>query len=407
MLYLLFGLEVAGLGERAPTEELTETPRERGFMTDDLLELDGAAGGGQLLRTALSLSMVADRPFRMVNIRSDRPTPGLKPQHLAAVRAAARLCDAEVEGGEQGTEELTFRPGSPTGGELSVDIGTAGSVTLLFDALLPVALRLDRPLAVTATGGTDVKWSPTTDHYRRVKLPLVRETGVLATVERDRPGFYPAGGGEATLWLAPASRSDLRELDLTERGDLTGVRILSTASADLADADVAERQAASAAKRLREAESVPDEISVTERTVSSVESASPGSALAVVLNYEETTAGFDALGEQGKAAERVGNEAAERALAFLERGADRAGCAASGAVDSVDSPAEAGATPAVDSHTADQLVVFLALAGGQIAIPEVTNHVETCVALVNEFGYSVAIEERGGDRPPLLTAPGQ
>jgi RNA 3'-terminal phosphate cyclase (ATP) len=114
-----------------------------------------------------------------------------------------------------------------------------------------------------------------------------------------------------------------------------------------------------------------------------------------VLEYEQTTAGFDALGERGKSAEAVGEEAAEAALDFLERDEDRAGRVSSGAVDS----------PAVDSRAADQLVVFLALAGGRVSIPEVTNHVETSVALVNEFGYSVSIDERGGDRPPLLTAP--
>ncbi|UPV76558.1 RNA 3'-terminal phosphate cyclase (plasmid) [Halorussus limi] len=367
---------------------------------DDLLELDGGAGGGQLVRTALALSTVADRPFRMTNVRGDRPTPGLKPQHLAAVDAAAQLCDAEVSGAELGAEELTFRPGSPTGGRVTVDIGTAGSVALLFDALLPVALRLDRPLAVTATGGTDVKWSPTTAHYRRVKLPLVREVGVHAAVECDRTGFYPAGGGEATLWLAPASRSDLTELDLTERGDLTGVRILSTASTDLADADVAERQAVSAVERLREADAPSNEISVVERTLSSVETASPGSALAVVLDYERTTAGFDALGERGKSAEAVGRKAAERALAFLESDGDR-----SGGKTSVRSAEPTAA--AVDSHTGDQLVVFLALAGGKVAIPEVTDHVRTCVDLVTEFGFEVGIDGRDGDLPPVLTAPGE
>ena len=382
--------------------------------SDDLLELDGAAGGGQLLRTALALSMVADRPFRMTNIRGDRPTPGLKSQHLTAVEAAAEVCDAEVEGAARGAEKLTFRPGSPTGGEresaeresrrttfdggrVEADIGTAGSITLLFDTLLPVAVGLDRPLAVAATGGTDVKWSPSMAHYRRVKLPLLREAGLLATVECDRSGFFPAGGGEATLWLAPASRSDLTELDLTAPGDLDGVRIHSKESADLADRDVAARQAASARERLRAGEddtvsderSVPDEISVTEETRSSVGTSSPGSALAVVLDYEKTTVGFDALGEKGKPAEAVGREAAERAVEFRRR------------IEEYDSTAVA---PAVDAHTADQLVVVLALAGGRVAIPEVTAHVRTCVDLVGEFGFEVAIEE-DGDGPPVLTAP--
>ncbi|WP_321112663.1 RNA 3'-terminal phosphate cyclase [Halorussus salinisoli] len=355
---------------------------------DELLELDGSAGGGQLLRTALALSMVADRSFRMENVRGDRPTPGLKPQHLAAVRAAAEVCDASVSGAEQGSEEVEFRPGSPSGGRVEIDVGTAGSVTLLFDALLPVALRLDRPLAVTATGGTDVKWSPTVAHYRQVKLPLVRKAGVFAAVDRTRTGFYPVGGGEATLFLAPSSPSPL---DLTERGSLDGARIFSKASADLSDAEVAERQAAVAAERLQavdrlrpderlseDVHDVSDEVSVTEKTVSSVETDSPGSALALALDYEEATAGFDALGERGRPARAVGAEAVESALTFH------------------------GSRGAVDAHTADQLVVFLALAGGRVAIPEVTDHVRTGADLVSEFGFPVELQ---GSDPPMLTAP--
>jgi RNA 3'-terminal phosphate cyclase (ATP) len=373
---------------------------------EELLELDGSAGGGQLLRTALALSMVTRQPFRMQNVRGDRSTPGLKPQHRTGVRAAAEVCDATVSGAEQGSETLTFRPGTLNGSDsrsdsdlasdpgprrVEVEIGTAGSVLLLFDALLPLAAELDRPLAVTTTGGTDVKWSPTLAHYRRVKLPLVREAGVFAAVESARTGFYPAGGGEATLWLAP---SELSPVEVTDRGSLAGVRLHSKASADLADSDVGERQATNAVERLHgglreDVERVEGnsrdqrgEVPITETTISSVETASPGSAVTVALDYEETTAGFDALGEQGKSADEVGVEAAEAALAFHK------------------------GTGAVDRHTADQLVVFLALAGGRVAIPEATDHVRTGVDLVNEFGFSVELAEGDSRDPPTLTAPG-
>ncbi|WP_276302396.1 RNA 3'-terminal phosphate cyclase [Halorussus lipolyticus] len=346
-------------------------------MTDEtLLELDGSAGGGQLLRTALALSMVSQTPFRMENIRGNRPTPGLKPQHLTGVRAAAELCDAEVEGAQPESEELTFRPGAPTGGRVEVEIGTAGSVLLLFDALLPVATELDRPLAVTATGGTDVKWSPTLAHYRGVKLPLARRAGLFATVEDARTGFYPAGGGEATLLLAP---SELAPIEAADRGALEGVRISSKASADLADADVAGRQAERSADLLRA--NLPEEVPVTEQTASSVDTPSTGSAISVALDYAETTAGFDALGEQGKPAEAVGGEVAESAVTFHE------------------------GVGAVDAHTADQLVVLLALAGGRVAIPEVTPHVRTNADLVAEFGFPVEIEAGDSGEPAVLTAP--
>ncbi|WP_246045804.1 RNA 3'-terminal phosphate cyclase [Halorussus ruber] len=362
-------------GEKSPDEKSpSEEPPD-----EEVLELDGEAGGGQLLRTALALSMVSQTPFRMENIRGNRPTPGLKSQHLTGVHAAAEVCDAAVEGAEPESEELTFRPGAPTGGRVEVEIGTAGSLLLLFDALVPIATRLDRPLAVTATGGTDVKWSPTMAHYRRVKLPLVRNAGLFGTVESARSGgtgFYPAGGGEATLLLAP---SEMDPIEATDRGSLEGVRIYSKSSADLAEADVAERQAAGAVEEFLAG--LDEEIPVTERTVSAVETLSTGSAIAVALDYEETTAGFDALGEKGKPAEEVGAEVAEKALGFHE------------------------GVGAVDAHTADQLVVLLALAGGQVAIPEVTAHVRTGVDLVNEFGFPVEIEEGESGEPAILTAP--
>ena len=346
------------------------------MTADDPLALDGAAGGGQLLRTALALSLATGRAFEMEDVRGARETPGLRPQHLAAVRAAAEIGDATVAGAEAGAEHLTFRPETLNGGRIGVDIGTAGSVTLSFDALLPVALALDAPLSVTARGGTDVEWSPTLAYYRRIKLPLLRRWGLWAALDRDRTGFYPAGGGEATLRLAPASPG---ALDLTDRGRLDGVRIYSKASSDLAEnADVASRQAAGAIERLEDAgllESADAELS--ERAVAAVETDSPGSALAVALDYEATTAGFDALGEPGTSAEAVGREAADAALSFH------------------------GGSGAVDVHMGDQLVVFLALAGGRARIPEVTDHVRSGLELVAEFGLPVELE--AGD-PPVLVA---
>ncbi|WP_132058719.1 RNA 3'-terminal phosphate cyclase [Halorussus amylolyticus] len=372
----------------------------------DLLELDGSAGGGQLLRTALGLSMATGRAFQMRRVRGSRPTPGLKPQHLAAVRAAASVCDATVSGDELGSETVTFRPGAPTGGRVEIDIETAGSVTLAFDALLPVALGLDRPLVVAATGGTDVKWSPTIAHYRRAKLRLLREWGLFAAVEREQVGFYPAGGGRATLLLAPSSPSRLERI---ERGDLEGARIYSTESADLADRDVAARQAANAAESLRNAE-----IPVVERTISTAETPSTGSTATVVLDYEETVAGFDALGERGTPAEEVGARVVDAAVSFHRRDSGPDADSSSDTDSSPDagdgaaapSPANAttsGNTPAVDAHTADQLVVFLALCGGRVTVPEVTDHVRTGIDLVAEFGLDVTVIEGS---PPTLVAEG-
>jgi len=325
-----------------------------------VIELDGSDGGGQVVRSALSLSALADEPVRIENVRGARDDPGLKNQHLAAVELAAAICDADVEGAELDAETLTFDPGQPSGGQYEVDVGTAGSVTLVFDAVLPLAAAIDEPISVTVRGGTDVEWSPPIDYYRRVKLPVLRRHGVDAAVDVERRGFYPAGGGVATVSIDPSTPAPI---ELTERGDRNGVRIYSIASDDLADADVAERQACGAAAAL------PDSVDVIERNAAYAETASTGSAVALRADYEHVLAGENALGERGVPAERVG-EAAARALDAFHAG-----------------------DAAADRYLADQLLVWLALAGGELTIPEVTNHVESSVELFREFGVGVSVEE--------------
>jgi RNA 3'-terminal phosphate cyclase (ATP) len=335
-----------------------------------MLALDGSAGGGQLLRTALALSAVTGRPFRMDDVRGERDDPGLRAQHCTAVDTLAAITGAEVTGAERGSTTVTFDPGEPRPGRYEADIGTAGSLTLLFDAVLPLAVGIDGALSVTATGGTDVKWSPTMAHYRCVKLPFLRDCGWHAAVDPDRPGFYSAGGGAATLHLAPSTPD---ALGCTERGEFEGARVYSTAAAELADADVAARQADAATDRLADAG-----LETVECVVGEGVADCPGSAVCVRLDYGDAVAGFDALGERGRPAEEVGGAAADAAINFD----DGAG--------------------AVDAHLADQLVVPLALAGGAVRVPVVTDHVATNVALVAEFGFEVTVEERGTG--VLLTA---
>lgn len=327
-----------------------------------MMEIDGSEGGGQLLRSSLAFAALTEEPLEMTGIRGARSNPGLRPQHLTAVELLSDVCDAEVSAVEVGTETLTFEPGDVVPGRYTVDIGTAGSVTLLFDAVLPLAATIDGPLEIVARGGTDVKWSPTMAYYRAMKLPLLRRYGLEAVVEVDRPGFYPVGGGEATLRLAPSS---LSRLELTERGAFAGARVHSLAATDLADGSVAERQASQAVERLEN-----DGLGTIERTVRYAEADSPGSALSIRLDYEGTLAGFDALGEQGKPAESVADDAVEEAIEFHENSA------------------------AVDRHAADQLLVFLAIAGGRVVVPEVTDHLETNRRLLSEFGFDVSIEPR-------------
>jgi RNA 3'-terminal phosphate cyclase (ATP) len=333
-----------------------------------MLEIDGSAGGGQIVRTALSLSALSGTAVRIENVRGDRPTPGLRPQHLAAVEATAALCSATVEGGEVESETLVFRPEEVAADDVSVDVGTAGSVALVFDTLLPLAVALDDPATVTVTGGTDTKWAPLVSYLERVKLPLLAEIGLDAEVTVGSRGFYPAGGGRATLTLRPSS---LSPLSLTDRGALRRVEVYSTATEELADAEVAERQAAAVAEELDADASVGTE-------AVSVEADSTGSSVLLVAVYENSRAGFSALGEAGKPSEAVAAEAVEAFHRFHE------------------------GTAVVDGHFADQSLVFLALASGSVLAPEVTDHVETNRAVIEAFGYDLAVSD--GDGGVLLEA---
>jgi RNA 3''-phosphate cyclase len=335
-----------------------------------MLEIDGGEGGGQLLRSSVSLAALTGQAVRVSNVRGNRAEPGLKPQHQTAVETLAEVCDADLTGVASGSAELTFDPGDPKGGRVEADIGTAGSVALLFDTLLPLAAAIETPLSVTVTGGTEVRWSPPLATYRTVRLPLARRADLHAAVERHSTGFYPAGGGRATLHLAPSTPTPLA---LTDRGRLRNARVVSRESGDLAAQDVASRQAGTVCSRLEDAG-----IEVVETVTATAETASTGSALTVILDYDRTRAGFDALGEQGKPAEAVAADAVEAALTFH------------------DGPG------AVDRFSADQLLVVLAVAGGEVRVPEVTAHVESSLALLGAFGFDTTLDESGP--VPTVTA---
>ncbi|QLD86115.1 RNA 3'-terminal phosphate cyclase [Natronomonas halophila] len=329
-------------------------------------EIDGAAGGGQIVRTAVTLSALSGEAVRIENIRGDRPNGGLRPQHLAAVEAAAALCDADVEGDERESETLEFDPGDVAADDVTVEVGTAGSVTLVADTVLPLATALDEAATVTITGGTDVQWSPPLDFLRYVKLPLLLGVGFDVDVSVESRGFYPVGGGEIEVTLRPSAPEALA---FDERGALRRVEVYSVATEELEDPAVAGRQAAAAA------EALPDVATPTD--VSYVEADSTGSALVLAAVYEGGRAGFTALGEAGKPSEEVASEAVDEFQDFH----DGAG--------------------AVDRRLADQLMVPLALAGGEVLAPERTDHVETNRGVIETFGYEIAVEER--DEAVLLS----
>lgn len=336
-----------------------------GFITEDaprrgMRIVDGRTGGGQLVRTAVATSAVTGEPIRMKNVRGARDQPGLRAQHVAAIETVAAISHASTEGVHLGAEEFEFEPAEVSGGSYDRSIGTAGSLTLVFDAILPLALRLEDPASVRVRGGTDVKWAPPFDYLQSVKLPVLRSLGFEASTALHRRGFYPSGGGTATLTMEPSS---LEPLDLAERGDLKALSVHSCAATALESADVADRQAETAADRLETIAEVPVETEVSYDLADD-----KGSVIVVVATFESSIAGFSALGEPGKPSEAVATTAVDRFEGFQETSA------------------------AVDGHLADQLIPYLAIGGGRIRIPQVTDHVETHLSLVSEFDFSVTLE---------------
>jgi len=326
-------------------------------------EIDGAGGGGQLLRLAVALASLDGTAVKIENIRGSREDPGLAHQHVAAVEAIETLTNATTEGVSLGSETVTFDPGGPLGGSVEVEVGTAGSITLLFDAVLPLALGAKKPITVKASGGTDVKWAPTIGYYQSVKLPVVNSIGLEASVRDIRHGFYPKGGGKANLGIEP---SQLQPLQLSNRGSLSRIEIHSIASENLAKADVAPRQITGVKETLADSVSVP--VSGESR---SVESPSTGTSVLVLAEYEQSLAGFSALGEPGLPAEDVGASAAQKFLEFH------------------------AAEGALDEHLADQLLPFVAIAGGRYTTPTITDHLSAAIPILESFGYSITVNTTG------------
>ena len=171
------------------------------------LEIDGAygEGGGQIIRSAVSLSCITGRPIRLVNIRRNRRVGGLRPQHLTSVRILQRISNAEVSGAEIGSAELGFVPRAIRGGEIAANVGTAGSIPLILQTIIPLAGTINQRLAVTVSGGTDVSWSPSMDYTRNVLREALGRMGMRFSIDVRRRGYYPRGGGAAELQVFPSS----------------------------------------------------------------------------------------------------------------------------------------------------------------------------------------------------------
>lgn len=309
-------------------------PDAPGRPAPGVVEVDGAhgEGGGQLVRMAVAIAAATGVPVRIVNIRARRRVPGLAAQHAAAVNAVAALCDAQCEGAQLRSTTLSFFPRRLHGGQFSIEVGTAGSVALVLQALLPAAVASGQKVVAAIRGGTDVPAAPPVDYLRRVLLPVLAGMGVQAELSIVRRGYYPRGGGEVLLDLQPAS--GLRPLALADRGPVE--RIEAHAHVARLPRQIADRMAHAAGAELPPG--LPVETGV--EVCSDESAAGPGGAIVLRAMAGPTILGAAQVAERGVPAERLGRLAG-RALA---------------------QDLQAGAT--LDVHAADQLPVFLALADG-------------------------------------------
>lgn len=337
-----------------------------------MIEIDGSLGegGGQVLRTALALSILTRQELHLTHLRAQRTKPGLMAQHLASVQAAAEVCRAAVEGAVIGSQTLTFRPGEVQSGRYQFEIRTAGATTLVLQTVFLPLTRAQSASTLTITGGTHVAWSPCFEFLSRHWLHYLQQMGFSAELALDQAGFYPPGGGRLRAVIRPTA--SIHPLTLLERGALQGIQGIS-AVANL-DLEIAKRQKHQALGRL--------ESRCRETKIQACKVPSPvkGTYLFLLAEFTGARAGFSALGAPGKPAERVADEAVDSLEAFL-------------ATDG-----------AIDPYLADQLLLPMALADGisRFRTSKVTQHMLTNAEIIRRF-LPAAIEIQGElDQPGLV-----
>jgi len=318
-----------------------------------MISIDGSygEGGGQIIRTSLALSLVTGKPFRIERVRARRERPGLQRQHLTAVMAAAEIGHAEVSGAQVGSSEFTFVPRSVEPGDYTFSIGTAGSTTLVLQAVLPPLMISTAPSRLILEGGTHNVHAPPFEFLATTFLPLVNRMGPNVSIELKRYGFYPPGGGRFEVSIEPAR--ELKRLDIKRRGPLLGERALALVVNLPAHIG------------MREVSVVKEKLGWSDEQLevaASTNALSPGNVLTIRIESEQLTEVITGIGERGVRAEQIAERASAEARSYLEQDA------------------------AVGPHLADQLLVPLALCGGGSYLTgPLSLHTTTNIEIIKKF----------------------
>ncbi len=316
-----------------------------------MLTIDGKEGGGQLLRSSLSLSAVTQTPFKITGIRGAREKGGLAHQHLTAVKAMQDLTNAKVEGMQLGSNELTFIPSKIKGGKFRIDIGTAGSTTLLLQTLIPACLHEEIPSELEVTGGTDTQWALPSLYFKNIFCYFLKKIGIDLEVEIKKHGFYPKGQGNIVLKIKPCKK--IREFEFVERGSLKGIEVLVYGSESLRNKNVAEKMLSSFKDNFKED---------FKSEIRYVPTASESCFIHATASYEKTRLGHTALLMDNEQPETSGERCAKTLKEEMESNA------------------------VVDRFAADQLMLYMALAGNsKILTSKIRNHVLTNSQVIEKF----------------------
>jgi len=334
-----------------------------------LISIDGSygEGGGQILRTAVALSAFKKVPIKITNIRASRPDPGIKAQHHIAIKSVKELCNAETTGLDVGSSTLTFIPDEVKGGSYKFDIGTAGSIVLVFETCILASLNAKEPLTIKITGGTDVKWAPTWDYFKNVFIPLLKNFGIKTDINLIKRGYYPRGGGEAEITIYP--NTDFKQITLDENQtffDVEGIIYISNLPEHIST-----RIKQAAINELLKS-NLKANIKIEQSS-----SFSAGTGLTLWVKSKDTIIGTTVIGEKRLSSEEVGQKAVRNLKNEIFSGAN------------------------LDVYAFDQLLPYFVISNknesSSCIIRELSSHASTSMWVLKQF-FNVDFEVKRNEK---------